>query len=751
MAAVDNEKVAPANANAPPPNQVEDNQGADANLANEDVQENRMDLSITDDIPGKKEFVFWVCSAPTHFIWFKFFERYAYWGLMNMYSLYCKNELDFDEDDSVSIYHAILLGNAFFPTLGGFLADQYLGRFNGCALAFIPYAIGHTLNWISTFPDTPKRTFSLFGMALLSVGFSCQSCLVSLGGDQFILPFQARLQRFFFRLLYLATNVGATIGIYITPIFRRDVSCFGKDTCYPLAFGNIACFFYFAAITLILGKARYIKRAPTANIYFDVFKAIFRAMIKQWNAGKNEKTEHFMDQVKDEFDDKLVEDIKVFLRVIKLYSAFPFYFAVYTQFNSRWTFQAANMNGAVSENWTIVPEQLSVLNPILIVILIPLTDKLVYPALEKVGLLTTPLQKMSLGILCVIASFIVAGILEISVMKTYAVIPAATEAHVNLMNTLPCAVDIQGFSKESVKIDARTNLVLRQLEAVEFNVLVEASSCQGSVPKKSNSTVIRTIAGNVTEALIFLNEQGEIQVAQLDYSGEPKKDELVKPILRFVVLTQTSRKYTVKIKPKYRDEESLQVTAQVSSDEMLSRYGIAESAYTTLEHGTYEIDLPNGLKSTMSLAMGGVRDIYISEEDSDIISFFLTPDSSVSILWMFPQYLILTTGELLFSVTALEFSYTQAPMTMKAMLQASQAFFEALGHVIVLVIVQGNIFDDQASEFFLFAGLLFIIFFVFVFLASRFEYLEYEETPEDEFYLQKYYGKGKDDTDLQAE
>ena len=53
----------------------------------------------------------------------------------------------------------------------------------------------------------------------------------------------------------------------------------------------------------------------------------------------------------------------------------------------------------------------------------------------------------------------------------------------------------------------------------------------------------------------------------------------------------------------------------------------------------------------------------------ELLSFTLTPENSVHILWLLPQYIVLTVGEILFSVTGLEFSYTQAPASMKAMLQ----------------------------------------------------------------------------------
>ena len=49
---------------------------------------------------------------------------------------------------------------------------------------------------------------------------------------------------------------------------------------------------------------------------------------------------------------------------------------------SRWTFQATRMNGKVG-SVMILPDQMQVINAALILIYIPIFDKLVYPALSK--------------------------------------------------------------------------------------------------------------------------------------------------------------------------------------------------------------------------------------------------------------------------------------------------------------------------------------------------------------------------------
>ena len=46
-------------------------------------------------------------------------------------------------------------------------------------------------------------------------------------------------------------------------------------------------------------------------------------------------------------------------------------------------------------------------------------------------------------------------------------------------------------------------------------------------------------------------------------------------------------------------------------------------------------------------------------------------------LWQIPQYFLLTLGEILISVTGLEFSYSQSPLFMKSVLQVTNCEFSA--------------------------------------------------------------------------
>jgi len=100
-------------------------------------------------------------------------------------------------------------------------------------------------------------------------------------------------------------------------------------------------------------------------------------------------------------------------------------------------------------------------------------------------------------------------------------------------------------------------------------------------------------------------------------------------------------------------------------------------------------------------------------------SFVLTEPNSIHILWLIPQYFVITASEIMISVTGLEFSYSQAPDSMKSVVQAAWLLTVAFGNIIVIIVASAKALD-QASEFFMFAILMMLDMFFLMFLAYRY-------------------------------
>ena len=85
------------------------------------------------------------------------------------------------------------------------------------------------------------------------------------------------------------------------------------------------------------------------------------------------------------------------------------------------------------------------------------------------------------------------------------------------------------------------------------------------------------------------------------------------------------------------------------------------------------------------------------------LTHMLTAANSINILWLFPQYFVITVGEIILRATGLEFSCSQAPESMKSVLQAAWLMTLAFGSII-----EAKAFNDQALEFFMFACLMLV-------------------------------------------
>ena len=94
------------------------------------------------------------------------------------------------------------------------------------------------------------RPLSFIGLTLIGIGTGgIKPCVATFGGEQFVMPYQKKPMTQFFSLFYAAVNCGSLTSVLVTPILRSAITCFGQDSCYPLAFGVPA-----ALMAIAVGK-----------------------------------------------------------------------------------------------------------------------------------------------------------------------------------------------------------------------------------------------------------------------------------------------------------------------------------------------------------------------------------------------------------------------------------------------------------------------------------------------------------------
>lgn len=113
---------------------------------------------------------------------------------------------------------------------------------------------------------------------------------------------------------------------------------------------------------------------------------------------------------------------------------------------------------------------------------------------------------------------------------------------------------------------------------------------------------------------------------------------------------------------------------------------------------------------------------------SAILQFFIEMyPNQVHVTLQIPQYILLGIAEVLVSVTALEFSYSQAPKSMKSVMQSVYLLTVAGGNIVVMVVALVDIIPKtvkfrQAYEFFFFSGLMLLVWVIFVIMSYFYKY-----------------------------
>lgn len=130
----------------------------------------------------------------------------------------------------------------------------------------------------------------------------------------------------------------------------------------------------------------------------------------------------------DEYGEELVNDTRTLLRILLLYLPLPFFYTLYEQQGSRWIFQANRMDGNI-RICMIEPDQITMLNSVLVLVFIPLFNFTVYPLLGKIGI-RRPLQKMATGGMTVAIAFLLSAWIEFK-------IESSPEKSVNILWLVP--------------------------------------------------------------------------------------------------------------------------------------------------------------------------------------------------------------------------------------------------------------------------------------------------------------------------
>jgi POT family proton-dependent oligopeptide transporter len=138
-------------------------------------------------------------------------------------------------------------------------------------------------------------------------------------------------------------------------------------------------------------KAMSVKRPPGGNILPTAFRIMLCAAKKGFNmdAARQQGQAHALD-----WDDKFVTDLQRGLIACRIFAFYPILWVCHLQINNNLVSQAAQM-----ETHGLPNDIFPTLNPIAVLVLLPLVTNVLYPTLRKLHIKFPPINRMVVGFL----------------------------------------------------------------------------------------------------------------------------------------------------------------------------------------------------------------------------------------------------------------------------------------------------------------------------------------------------------------
>jgi POT family proton-dependent oligopeptide transporter len=334
-----------------------------------------------------------------YIVWNEACERYSYYGMRSILVIFLVQYLLLSKSQATADYHIFAGACYLFPVLGAYISDRYWGKYKTIITLSVVYCIGHL--FLAIFEHS--QTGFYWGLGLIAVGSGgIKPCVSAHVGDQFKPSQKAALQKVF-DLFYFMINFGSFFSTMITP---WTLKAYGPG----VAFGIPGVLMAIATFVFWLGRNDYVHVPPTGKVAHGTGRVLLSAF-KNMGSGKG-----FLEGAKSDHPAESVDAVKSAFNVGKIFIAVTVFWALFDQHGSSWVLQAKEMNLDVNLlGWqtTLLPSQIPALNPIMVMILIPLFTFGIYPACEKVfKTKMTPLKRMGAGMFVTAFSFVLVGVYQ---------------------------------------------------------------------------------------------------------------------------------------------------------------------------------------------------------------------------------------------------------------------------------------------------------------------------------------------------
>lgn len=327
-----------------------------------------------------------VMGYPIHLLFMlliEFCERFCYYGVRSVLLSYFTSELiSSDNSEGTYLYHVYIILCYVTPLLGGFISDQYWGKFKTILYLSIVYMFGNFCLTATAYiklqsPDSMStevcKMLSMISLGIIALGTGgIKPCLSAFCGDQFT-EAESEKRAVFYNWFYFAINVGAIFSSASTPYIKEIIT-----DGYWLSY-LIPSILMLVAVGIYLGTSRCFRIIPPTGEMVPLVKAL---------GGCSNSESMRKDALRTRKLTLLILPIVVFWGIFDLAG-------------SVFTVQAGGLNRVLTipfyGKFWLKTGSCETMNPIILVcFLIPLFVNFVYPVLGKCFRLSAE-RKLTMG------------------------------------------------------------------------------------------------------------------------------------------------------------------------------------------------------------------------------------------------------------------------------------------------------------------------------------------------------------------
>ena len=373
-------------------------------------------------------------------------ERFSFYGMRNILVQFLITSLLLQEltaegraSEAKDIMHSFMIGVYFFPLLGGWLADKFFGKYHTILWFSLIYCAGHAC--LALFEDS--RQGFMLGLGLIALGAGGIKPLVaSFMGDQFDQS-NKHLAKIVFDAFYWIINFGSLFASLLIPLVLKNYGpawAFGipgilmfiatfifwmgrkKYVLVPLppkdpnSFGNVIRTALltqspgqgrpglWVAVTGVIAAIASMGLVPQLGIVICLCIALVLIL-----AGIGGGTMMHLDRARGVHPAESVDGVRSVMKVLVIFALTTPFFSLFDQKASTWVLQGSQMS---MPSW-FTASQMQALNPLMVMILIPFNNLVLYPALRRLGMEPTALRRMTAGIAFSGLAWVVVGGIQV--------------------------------------------------------------------------------------------------------------------------------------------------------------------------------------------------------------------------------------------------------------------------------------------------------------------------------------------------